>query len=81
MVKELGGNVAIVSSSELGTDCWSSFRFIRGYRCPRVMECNYPGKKTCRAVDAEIKHLNEELIDHQGRVAEKIAKLIAVKER
>lgn len=57
---------AIVSSKELSSNCWSSFRFIRGFRCPRVFTCNYPGKKTCRAVETELTYLREhskQLID------------------
>lgn len=49
----------IVSSKEFGTKCWSSFRFIRGFRCLRVMRCTYPCKKTCRAVEAELEYLQQ----------------------
>ncbi len=57
---------AIVSSKELGTNCWSSFRFCRGLRCPRVFRCTYPEKKTCAAVKTELTYLKEhsrQLID------------------
>ena len=66
MEKEPGPKAAIVSSKELGTNCWLSFRFIRGMRCPRVFTCDYPEKKTCRAVETEMAYLREhsrQLID------------------
>jgi len=50
-------NCVIVTSKELGVNCWSSHRFCGG-RCQRVMACNYPEKATCKAVQAEIDHLN-----------------------
>jgi len=51
---------AIVSSKELGTRCWLACRFIDGKRCPRVMRCKYPEKKTCRAVITELNYLRNE---------------------
>ena len=52
----------IVKSSELGSNCWLAKRFIEGVsRCPRVMECKYPEKKTCKAVDTEIGYLKDAL--------------------
>jgi len=51
---------AVVSSKELGTNCWSSFRFIKSMRCPRVMRCTYPCKETCMAVKAELEYLQQE---------------------
>jgi len=59
MVEQPGSRTAIVSSKELRTNCWSSFRFIRDMRCPRVFTCKYPEKKTCRAVEAEIAYLQQ----------------------
>ncbi len=38
----------IVSSSEVGTACWSTAHFNGGV-CNRLEHCNYPGKKTCKA--------------------------------
>ena len=59
-MKRLGKNIAIVSSKELGTNCMLPKRFIPGERCNRLWLCNYPEKKTCQAVHAEIAHLNQE---------------------
>ena len=66
---------AIVSSKELGTNCWLACRFLEGGRCLRVMRCNYPEKRTCKAVDTEISYLNQ-LIDLQQRTAGAIVKLV-----
>jgi hypothetical protein len=44
---------AIVSSKELGTNCWSSYRFCYGMRCAKVLTCTYPEKATCQAVQRE----------------------------
>lgn len=52
-----GPKTAIVSSKERGTNCWLAGRFIEGKRCCQVLKCTYPEKKTCKAVDAEIDHL------------------------
>ncbi len=61
MLKQLSENTAIVSSKELGTKCWLPNRFIQnGSRCDRVYLCNYPEKKTCQAVHAEIAYLEHE---------------------
>ena len=60
MVKQLGNRTAIVSSKELGTNCWTARRFVKGgSRCDRVMRCNYPEKKTCEAVKVELAYLRE----------------------
>ena len=67
---------AMVPFKELGTRCWLPARFLEGARCRRVMECNYPEKKTCKAVYTEIRALNAQLIDCQKRIGEKIAKLV-----
>ncbi len=61
-----GPKTAIVNSKELGTNCWSSFRFCYGMRCPRVFTCDYPEKKNCRAVEIQLAYLREhsrQLID------------------
>jgi hypothetical protein len=66
----------IVKSSELGGNCWLAERFIEGVsRCPRVMECNYPKKKTCKAVDAEIAYLKDELKQTAEQTKAKIFQL------
>lgn len=57
MVKKLGPKAASVTIQEMGTNCWLPKRFIEGKRCCRVMECSYPEKNTCKAVDAEINRL------------------------
>ncbi len=44
---------AIVTSKELGTNCWSSYRFCYGMRCAKVLTCTYPEKLTCQAVQRE----------------------------
>ena len=68
---------AVVSSKELGTRCWLPARFVDGVRCPRVMQCTYPEKKTCKAVTAEILHLNAQVLECQKRIGERIAGLVA----
>ena len=50
---------AIITVKQLGANCWVAARFCGG-RCQRVMECNYPEKKTCLAVDSEIKFQEEQ---------------------
>ena len=67
---------AVVSSEELGTRCWLPARFIEGVRCKRVMRCNYPEKKTCKAATAELLHLNAQVIECQKRIGEKIGRLV-----
>lgn len=67
---------AIVSSKELGTNCWITARFIDGLRCPRVMSCKYPEKKTCRAVIAELNYLRNESKRLVSYIGNKIDKLI-----
>ena len=75
MVKHISPRTAIVTIKELGTNCWLSERFIEGSRCCRVMDCNYPEKRTCKAVDAEIAWLLKEQ-EVQYRVCRaKISKL------
>lgn len=67
MVEQLGPKTAIVSSKELGTNCWLAMRFVKGgSRCARVFRCTYPEKKTCEAVKTELDYLKEhsrQLID------------------
>lgn len=72
---------AVVSSKELGTNCWLPRRFIEGCRCPRVMSCGYPEKKTCKAVDAEIVHLHQSLWAVNRQVRTKISELAASRRR
>lgn len=71
------GKTAVVSSKELGTNCWLPKRFIAGSRCCRVMECSYPEKATCMAVVTEIVrlHLRRREVDEQFHA--QISKLIA----
>jgi hypothetical protein len=73
-------NVAIVTLKELGTNCWLPRRFIKGRRCPRVFDCTYPEKKTCRAVDAEIAHMQRRLSETITATGNKIADLLSGKE-
>jgi len=54
-----GPKTAIVSSKELGANCWLTRRFVPGGRCDRVFRCTYPEKKTCLAVKAELTYLRE----------------------
>lgn len=79
MVKKIGDRAVIVSSKELGTNCWLVRRFIQdGDRCPRVWVCNYPEKKTCQAVKAEIHHLmgeQERLIIIHHNIEQRIIEL------
>lgn len=56
---------AIVKSSELGVSCWLPRRFIQGGRCERVHACNYPEKKRCKAVQAEVDFLSRQVIEIQ----------------
>ena len=66
---------AIINSKELGTNCWITARFIDGQRCPRVMRCKYPEKKTCRAVITEIDYLRGESKRLVSDIDNKIDKL------
>jgi len=76
MPKQLGPQTASVTIGELGINCWSASRFVEsGSRCPKVMECNYPEKKTCKAVDREIEHINRGLMAAQRDAAYKLAQL------
>lgn len=71
------GKTAVVSSKELGTNCWLPKRFIEGSRCCRVMECNYPEKATCKAVDTEIAYLHQRRREVNEQCHAQISKLIA----
>jgi len=52
--------LAIVSSKELGVNCWHPKRFVtQGSRCDRLYRCNYPEKKNCQAIHAEIAYFQE----------------------
>ena len=48
---------SVVSSKQLGINCWSAHRFCGG-RCKRVMYCTCPEKAECKAVQTEIDYLN-----------------------
>jgi len=72
-------NWAVVKSSDLGTNCWLPKRFVKGSRCDRLMQCNYPEKKTCKAVQAEIDFLGKNILDIQEEAVsrqEKAAQVI-----
>jgi len=49
----------IISSKELGANCWLPQRITGGQRCDRVYTCAYPERNLCKAVDAEIQHLHQ----------------------
>lgn len=68
---------AIVSSKELGTNCWLPARFVEGARCMRLHTCKYPEKKGCKAVKTEIEHLEvarETMYQHTTRLIEALLK-------
>ena len=73
-----GPNFKVVKSSQLG-NCWSAVRFCGG-RCQRIEQCNYPEKKTCLAVDSEIKVLEEQLRVLTERHISMIMRLKAMKD-
>jgi hypothetical protein len=79
MSKKIGPRVAIVTLKQLGFNCWLPARFIPGVRCARVEACNYLEKNTCRAVDAELKHLFDEARELISRIRAKAVKLLAEK--
>ena len=84
MVKELGHGCASVTVKELGTRCWLTKRFIKGEHCNRVYLCNYPEKKTCQAVKAEIIYLMLEqtrLVNTYKNIDIRIAELTAMLEK
>ncbi len=68
----------VIKSSELGTNCWLPVRFCGG-RCQRVMDCTYPEKQTCKAVQTEIDYLKEyhqaEIEKHQKQLATALKEL------
>jgi hypothetical protein len=81
----------IKMNSLVGTNCWLPHRFCGG-RCSRVMACDYPEKKDCKAVNAEIRYLkdraNEVAKSYEVRIEElkksaqkKIDKLEATSEK
>lgn len=58
LVQQLGPRAAVISLSELGTNCWLPRRFVGdGQRCDRIYTCDYPEKKNCQAIHAEIVYL------------------------
>ncbi len=76
MEKKIGCKSVSVTLKELGFNCWLPKRFIKGNRCQRVMECTYPEKKTCKAVDAEIAYLHQERGEAEVRFHAKVSKLL-----
>ena len=63
MAEQIGPGTAVVSSKELGTNCWHPCRFIKDDgRCQRLCVCKYLERKTCQAVHAEIAHLKKEQV-------------------
>jgi len=67
--------VSAVKASELGNNCWLPVRFCGG-RCQRVMKCEYPEKKSCKAVISEIAYLQEKARADKAKVQKKIQQLI-----
>jgi len=57
---------AIVKVKDLG-DCWSPARFCES-RCARVLECHYPEKKTCKAVEAERKFIHQHYAERKAEL-------------
>lgn len=49
----------VVKSTELGSNCWLSCRFVEGTRCDRVLFCKYPEKSECKAVWTERRYVKE----------------------
>jgi len=80
MVRHIGDKVAIVSSKELGTNCWAPRRFVEeGHRCERLYRCKYPERKNCQAVHAEIAYLKErqrQLIKQSGDINAEVEEVI-----
>lgn len=72
---------AIVSSKELGTNCWLPQRFIEtSERCQRWDRCKYPEKARCKARQAEIAYHESMLKQAQAKAEQErqaIAKLKA----
>jgi len=70
-----GAKWGVVSLKELGTNCWLAKRFLKGGRCDRVMECNYPEKATCKAVEAEVEDISRRIINVQRDALKRIQQL------
>ena len=68
---------AVVNLKDVGKNCWLPERFVEGGRCSRVHLCNYPEKKTCKAVDAELAYLHQKRWQVVKRIHAKITNLIA----
>jgi hypothetical protein len=75
-----GPKTKVVQFGELGGNCWLPHRFLGG-RCNRVWRCKYPEKKTCLAVDAEIKRLQAYKEKDIARLDKLIAELMSGKEK
>lgn len=67
--------ITAVSSKTVGINCWLPRRFLLGQRCAQVMTCNYPEKRTCKAVQVEIDYLERLKVTEAARWAAKIVKL------
>jgi len=84
MVKQLGPRTAVVSSKELGTNCWLPKRFILGERCDRIWTCSYPEKKTCQAIHTEISCLaqkQEHLLQVHSNIDIRVKELLEMLEK
>ena len=79
MREEREMKTAIVKAKDMGANCWSAARFVEGERCPRVMECKYPEKKTCKAVVIEIAYLQQERNKFLENLHGKMAQLVREK--
>lgn len=72
------GNTAIVNSKELGARCWLAARFCDGKRCHRVMDCDYPEKETCKAVQAEKEYLRAHYTSEMAKLGAHYAKAMQI---
>lgn len=59
-------------ANQIGTNCWSPKRFCGG-RCDRVFRCNYPDKKTCKAVASEVAYIEQNSATRIAKI-EQVAK-------
>ena len=80
LVHHTSPRTAIVSSKELGINCWAPKRFVEeGSRCERLYLCDYPEKKNCQAIHAEITYLKNrqrELMKQSGDIDTEIEEVI-----
>jgi hypothetical protein len=61
--------MAVISSAQLGTNCWSPRRFVGG-RCSHVLYCHYPEKESCKAVASEIKYIKSHAQNRKDKIDE-----------